>query len=330
MKILAIKGDIERYDEIISFFEDIGYENKMDLDGNNEKCYYYIDPYVDYIQNDTKENLNITYKNNVLFYTIDTIKTICPFKLGDDVFVEKFNSHGKIDEINWNFADYGYFTYVVLKNKIRKERIHNLMNNSIIHSKDVGSISDGYHTFDELYEYRLLYNAAFFNELAEQGLYDVHKSKKESDGKSPFNNENMFVVMAELPTGQISNHYEMKHWNLFNVPIKDKANVWDNHTSKDVCERIRKYLFKYPKTYSDCLDILKIFGYNQVCNGYRSEDFSRLQKLLICRDAYVKLDNTNRPCIYNIGVNIDGVNIELTFPDEEMKNEFYNNFKGML
>ena len=29
-----------------------------------------------------------------------------------------------------------------------------------------GEASDGYHTFNELYDYRMLYNAAFFNKLA--------------------------------------------------------------------------------------------------------------------------------------------------------------------
>lgn len=37
-----------------------------------------------------------------------------------------------------------------------------------------GQISDGFHTFDELYHYRMLYNAAFFNSL--EGKYEVHKS----------------------------------------------------------------------------------------------------------------------------------------------------------
>ena len=89
--------------------------------------------------------------------------------------------------------------------------------------EDKGNISDGYHTFNELYEYRLLYNASMFNELAKQGLYDVHKSKKHSDGAVPFGDENWFIVQAELPTGQISNHYEMKDWELFKVPEKEKG-----------------------------------------------------------------------------------------------------------
>ena len=108
--------------------------------------------------------------------------------------------------------------------------------------EDKGNISDGYHTFDELYEYRMLYNASMFNELAKQGLYDVHKSKRHSDGTIPFGDENWFIVQAELPTGQISNHYEMKDWDLFQIPIKEKANPYDGHTPQDVAKRLREFL----------------------------------------------------------------------------------------
>jgi hypothetical protein len=62
--------------------------------------------------------------------------------------------------------------------------------------------SDGYHTFKELYEFRLLYNASLFNEWALSNKYDVHKSKKHSDGLECFGG-GWFIVMAELPTGQI-------------------------------------------------------------------------------------------------------------------------------
>ena len=108
--------------------------------------------------------------------------------------------------------------------------------------KNIGEFSDGYHTFNELYDYRKAYKAAFFNELAKQGLYDVHKSKLHSDGKVPFDDDNWFIVMAELPTGQISNHYEIKDWDLFDIPEKEKANTWDGHTPQDVYKRLIKYL----------------------------------------------------------------------------------------
>ena len=108
--------------------------------------------------------------------------------------------------------------------------------------KNIGEFSDGYHTFNELYDYRKAYNAAFFNELAKQGLYDVHKSRLHSDGKVPFDDNNWFIVMAELPTGQISNHYEIKDWDLFDIPEKEKSNTWDGHTPQDVYKRLIKYL----------------------------------------------------------------------------------------
>lgn len=105
------------------------------------------------------------------------------------------------------------------------------------------SISDGWHTFDELYEFRKLYNAALFNEWAKNGLYNVHKSVRHYDGEYCFNDSQWFIVVAILPSGQISNHYKRDDWNLFNIPAKDRALFpWDGHTAKDVAERLAKFL----------------------------------------------------------------------------------------
>lgn len=41
-----------------------------------------------------------------------------------------------------------------------------------LHEDDMGNISDGYHTFNELYKYRMLYNDAFFNELGKGDILD--------------------------------------------------------------------------------------------------------------------------------------------------------------
>ena len=103
-------------------------------------------------------------------------------------------------------------------------------------SVDAGDVSDGYHTFNELYEFRKVYNAVLFNAWSDRGLYSVHKSKRHHDGDDCFGG-GWFIVQATLPTGQISNHYELKDWDLFNIPEKEKANEWDNHTEKDVVDR---------------------------------------------------------------------------------------------
>lgn len=109
-----------------------------------------------------------------------------------------------------------------------------------VEPEDKGEISDGYHTFNELYYYRMLYNAAFFNSLPKAW---VHKSKKHHDGEECFGG-GWFIVMANLPTGQISNHYELKDWELFQIPEKEIADEWDGHTPKEAAERLHKYLLE--------------------------------------------------------------------------------------
>lgn len=102
--------------------------------------------------------------------------------------------------------------------------------------------SDGYHTFKELYEFRMLYNAGFFNELyRSHPEYNVHKSWKHSDGQAAFGG-GWFVVVAELPTGQITNHYEEKYWDLFDIKEQELAATWDGHEAADVAKRLKSYL----------------------------------------------------------------------------------------
>lgn len=127
---------------------------------------------------------------------------------------------------------------------------------------EIGSFSDGYHTFDELYEFRKVYNATLFNEWAKQitretafskdamgrttqivvgesTKYDVHKSKKHHDGELCFGG-GWFIVVAVLPTGQISNHYKMEDWDLFQVPEAETAKYeFDGHTPTDVLNRLK-------------------------------------------------------------------------------------------
>lgn len=104
-----------------------------------------------------------------------------------------------------------------------------------------GETSDGYHTFNELYEFRKLYNAALFNQWADLDLYEIHKSKKHFDGEDCFGG-GWFIVMATLPTGQISNHYELKDWDLFRCEERERADKWDGHTAQDVATRLEATL----------------------------------------------------------------------------------------
>jgi hypothetical protein len=104
-----------------------------------------------------------------------------------------------------------------------------------------GNTSDGYHTFNELYEFRKAYNAVLFNEWAAGAKCSVHKSWRHHDGELCFGG-GWFIVVAVLPEGQISNHYEARDWDLFAVPETECALFeFDGHTSSDVVARLKAY-----------------------------------------------------------------------------------------
>jgi len=93
-----------------------------------------------------------------------------------------------------------------------------------------------------LNSFRKVYNAALFNEWAKLGLYEVHKSKSHNDGSLCFGGD-MFIVVAVLPTGLISNHYFMEDWKLFHIPEFDKALFpYDGHQPSDVIRRLTAFI----------------------------------------------------------------------------------------
>ena len=133
--------------------------------------------------------------------------------------------------------------YVIEYDSIKKDQLN--INNDI---QDIGDLSDGYHTFNELYEFRKIYNTALFNEWArlwrigedDEVNFDVHKSWEHHDGELCFGG-GWFIVSAMLPTGLISNHYKAEDWDLFKIPEVEKAlHEFDGHTSEDVLNRLKK------------------------------------------------------------------------------------------
>lgn len=105
-----------------------------------------------------------------------------------------------------------------------------------------GEASDGYHTHNELYEFRKLYNATLFNEWAKSGKYHVHKSLRHHDGDECFGG-GWFIVVAQLPAGQITNHYKLDCWDMFRVQETEKALFeYDGHTGADTIDRLKQLL----------------------------------------------------------------------------------------
>lgn len=105
---------------------------------------------------------------------------------------------------------------------------------------DAGDASDGHHTHNELYRYRLLYNAHAARGWVKAGI-PVVKSWRHHDGEECFGG-GWFIVTAQLPTGQVSNHYSAEHWSLFDVPEVELPTVYDGHTPADAADRLHAAL----------------------------------------------------------------------------------------
>lgn len=96
----------------------------------------------------------------------------------------------------------------------------------------IGDLSDGYHTFNELYNHR----AVLFSVICKMFSDISWKSKKHSDGTMY---DDMFIVGIETPSGQATYHYDIDpYWDMFEVKELEKAPEYDGHTPDDALKRI--------------------------------------------------------------------------------------------
>ncbi len=109
---------------------------------------------------------------------------------------------------------------------------------------DTNKISDGYHTFGELYDHR----SALFIALCHAGVIrdiqgdtvfgnvPVWKSLRHSDGTMY---QGWFIAGIGAKKGdQISYHLPMRYWDKLQVAEVSQAPEFDGHTSQDVIERL--------------------------------------------------------------------------------------------
>lgn len=93
-----------------------------------------------------------------------------------------------------------------------------------------GTLSDGFHTYNDLYYQRCI----LFSALCNLNKENSWKSKKHSDGKKCFDSDEWFIVGIDTPEGSYTYHYEIKYWDLFKIQELNKGKEWDGHTEKDV------------------------------------------------------------------------------------------------
>ena len=97
-------------------------------------------------------------------------------------------------------------------------------------SEETDQISDGYHTFDELYEHR----HALFGIVCK--LHNGWKSKLHNDG-SFF--DDWFIAGCNLEDKQITYHLPLIFFDSFPAKKLKRAPVWNGHTSNDVIDILK-------------------------------------------------------------------------------------------
>ncbi len=113
------------------------------------------------------------------------------------------------------------------------------MNELIKHYSEIGiisskDISDGHHTFKELYKQRLILFCTICNCFPNLSW----KSKKYFDEENDpmFNGD--FIAGINTPEGIVLYHTKLEYWDLFDIPEIDRAPKYDNYTPDDVMDRI--------------------------------------------------------------------------------------------
>ena len=94
---------------------------------------------------------------------------------------------------------------------------------------NIDDVSDGFHTFRQLYYQRMMLFAA----IVRQNKGRAWKSLRHEDGELCFGG-GWFIVGIDTPKGSYTYHYETEYFDTFDCEILERGKHWDGHTEKDV------------------------------------------------------------------------------------------------
>ena len=98
---------------------------------------------------------------------------------------------------------------------------------------NIGELSDGFHTFDSLYEQRMILFAALVKAYKDKAW----KSYRHEDGEYCFGG-GWFIIGIDTPEGSYTYHYENKYWDMFDCVDLPRAKHWVGHTEADAETRL--------------------------------------------------------------------------------------------
>lgn len=330
MANLIFKGHATRGEELHKLLEYLG-----GIDSGYKTCscvtsFYYINR-EGYIEG---SSIIPDYMNHRMIMSLETFESNFPYKVGDKVNYVKYNdghpSVYTIQRMRWTGVTIEYLLDSSGLSALTKDLQpykEETMEKGIIYD-EVGTNRHGYTTMmlnpykEELIKLPIL--TPTLDLATEEILYFTDKTTN----KKYYPNEPSDLSM-ECPDG-----FEF---------IDENGNVI---TSKKIkLERKKK---QHPKTYEECCKVLLLNPEKatySVCGlEYKRHLIVNFQRLLVCRDAYWKIEgnwtpNERTPEDYFFIVNKNGDIIKdrflsfnhiLAFPTEEMRDAFYDNFKELI
>ena len=303
---LAIKGHSTRGKEVIELLEMLGGSNKNNLSGNHS-CAYYVNGHQNII-------MGIDYifgYEDMKFFTLEKFLEKYPYKVGDKVhiYVQNDDIDGRCDI---EVAEITSMRWDPVRCKIAYEMKD--INREFYKEEIKGKVDDNeenlFHTTNE---YEEIVDKSF------QGGYEKCKLDIQLNG-------------YELPDGY--------HFTDENGNVIDATKIL-----------IKKNTPTYPKTYYECCNVLGIDTMDNDAKGYKHFLLIQFQELIIARDAYWKIAgeemDLGKPwepewnwreykfCIGTIHDEIEkfhagNQNCILSFPTEEMRDAFFENFKDLI
>lgn len=316
---LAIKGHATRGKEVIELLEMMGGNSIYDhWKGDQEHLRYFINK-----QGNIDNGYLMDNHNNYKVFTLEGFLEKYPFKVGDKVFLYDNITEGYVNGMKWD-EDKGTVEYCVYTS------------------------AECWCDVKEL----LKWNA---NDCKDR-MEEIKSKREYNELRMPLDDDDKLATEATIMGKKI-------------LPpdgyLVGKITQIDNGM---LVEYVKKKPV-YPKTYKGCCDILlippyynlKYHTYEHCYNEYATSNtllslqdkLNTLGKLIICRDAYWKIageqmgldkpwepDFTNDEERYGIYTTsnkvvkdfcgVGDVNIILTFPTEEMRDTFYENFKDLI
>jgi hypothetical protein len=113
------------------------------------------------------------------------------------------------------------------------------INETIVKVAESGSIStrdisDGYHTFGELYKHRIV----LFCVLCNQNPELARKSKKHFNEETDPMFKGSFIAYINTPLGPASYHIKLEFWDDFVIPEIERAPEYDGHSPDENLKRL--------------------------------------------------------------------------------------------